>query len=140
MTLSIGLRRSRNVIFYYGVNLSCWGRLSTAICFIILLKTLAVVILNTYMIFFFDSAKPRVTKKEFQKVRSALMSKGFNPQDITEAEEVFRADLDSDGSSGSGISEKEIDAGIVWLKNNIGKHRLSEQKIDILESVLRGKL
>lgn len=92
------------------------------------------------MIFFFDSAKPRVTKKEFQKVRSALMSKGFHPHDITEAEEVFRADFDNDGTSGSGITGKEIDAGIAWLKQNIGKHRLSEQKIDILESVLRGKL
>ena len=92
------------------------------------------------MIFFFDSAKPRVTKNEFQKVRSVLMSKGFHPQDITEAEEVFHADLDSDGASWSGISGKEIDAGISWLKNNIGKHRFSEQKIEILENALRGKL
>ena len=92
------------------------------------------------MIFFFDSAKPRVTKNEFQKVRSVLMSKGFHPQDITEAEEVFHADFDNDGTSGSGITTKEIDNGIAWLKQNIGKHRLSEQKIDILESALREKL
>lgn len=98
-----------------------------------------VAILSVYM-FPFDSPKPRVSKDEFKKVRSLLMSKGFNPHDITEAEEVFRADLDSDGTSGSGISGKEIDAGITWLKQNIGKHRLSEQKVDILESILRSKL
>lgn len=92
------------------------------------------------MIFFFDSPKPRVTKDEFKKVRSILMSKGFSPHDITEAEEVFRGDLDNDGTSGNGITGKEIDDGIAWLKKNIGKHRLSEQKIDTLESVLRGKL
>lgn len=92
------------------------------------------------MIFFFNSPKPRVTKKEFQKVRSILLSKGFHPLDITEAEEVFHADFDNDGTSGSGITSKEIDAGIMWLKQNIGKHRLSENKIEILEHALRGKL
>ena len=95
---------------------------------------------NNTMGLFFDSPKPRVTKKEFQKVRSLLMSRGFHPQDITEAEEVFRADLDEVHNGYSGIKEKEVDDGIAWLKQNIGKHRLSEQKIDILESALKGKL
>ena len=103
-------------------------------------RTLNTPLHNNTMGLFFDSPKPRVTKKEFQKVRSVLMSKGFHPHDITEAEEVFHADFDNDGTSGSGITTKEIDNGIAWLKQNIGKHRLSEQKIDILESALRGKL
>lgn len=91
-------------------------------------------------LFFFDSPKPRVTKDEFKKVRNLLASKGFDPKDIAEAEEVFRADLDEVRNGYSGIRAHEIDAGIVWLKQNIGKHRLSEHKIEILESALKGKL
>lgn len=90
--------------------------------------------------FFFNSPKPRVTKEEFKKIRNLLASKGFTPQDITEAEEVFRADLDEVHDGYSGIRAKEVDDGIAWLRHNIGKHRLSEHKIDVLESALKGKL
>lgn len=91
-------------------------------------------------IMFFDSPKPRVSHDEYKKVRSTLSARGFNAEDLNDVDQLFHADLDESSDRERGIDRGELEKGIVWLRNNIGHHRLSAQKIAILENALKGKL
>ncbi len=89
---------------------------------------------------FFDTPKPRVSREEYKKARSALLGRGFNAEDLNDIDQLFQADLNESSDRERGIDRSELEKGIAWLRKNIGHHRLSEHKIEILESVLRGKL
>lgn len=65
---------------------------------------------------------------------------GFTHKELKEVEEIFRSDLDESASYERGISGEEIDKGILWMRANMNVHRISEQKIDILEKALKSKL
>lgn len=89
---------------------------------------------------FFDSPKPRVSHDEYKKVRNALLARGFNAEDLSDVDQLFQADLNESSDRERGIDRSELEKGIGWLRKNIGHHRLSQNKIDILEEILRGKM
>ncbi len=89
---------------------------------------------------FFDSAKPKVTKEEFRKVRNYLYSSGFNHKELDQVSEIFYADLDESSSLEQGISGEEIDKGIQWMRANMSVHHIPSSKIDLLEKALKEKL
>ena len=55
---------------------------------------------------------------------------------INRVEMLFRGDLQEEGDM-SGISKKELEAGLLWLENNKAKHTFSPQKLAIIEEELR---
>jgi response regulator of citrate/malate metabolism len=89
---------------------------------------------------FFSNTKPRITKEEFQKVRSSLSANGFSARELDEVEEIFRGDMDEERDFDKGIDEKEIEKAIAWMKENENIHKISQSKIDILERELRERL
>lgn len=89
---------------------------------------------------FFDTAKPKISKREFLEARSTLSSKGFNERELNEVQKIFRADLDDVRESERGIDTKEFSAAMDWLRAHLREHALSSHKLDILEEVMLKKL
>lgn len=84
---------------------------------------------------------PRVTPEEFKsKVQSQLYVHGFSQKERDEVEKIFLADLYESKEEDKGIDGQEIEARVEWLKNNIGHHLLSAEKISSLETVLKNSL
>jgi len=80
--------------------------------------------------FFFGPSKPkRVTKEEWDKIRVNLYGE-LDERERVELEKFFRADLSEPGIE-SGISRAEFDAGMGWLRANMGKHEFEED--DLIE-------
>jgi len=88
----------------------------------------------------FGSSKKSVSKTEFKDVRQSLSSKNFSDQQIRDVVMIFRADLNEPESSQYGIDSGEIDRGIAWMKKNMSFHSVSNEKVDILEEVLKKNL
>ncbi|OHA84958.1 MAG: hypothetical protein A2408_02765 [Candidatus Yonathbacteria bacterium RIFOXYC1_FULL_52_10] len=89
---------------------------------------------------FFEDSKPKISKREFEEARSALAGKGFSEREILEVQKIFRADLNDVREDDRGIDGKELDAALLWMREHIGEHAVSEKKLDILEAVLRKRL
>ena len=86
---------------------------------------------------FFDDAKPRVSKFEWPKVRSALYSENFTAEELNKIEEIFRGDMDESREEDKGIDAKEVSVGIEWMRKNMSKHHISSHHIDLLETQLK---
>ncbi|OGD32466.1 hypothetical protein A3C91_02415 [Candidatus Azambacteria bacterium RIFCSPHIGHO2_02_FULL_52_12] len=81
---------------------------------------------------------PRVTPEEFKnKVVSQLYVHGFSQKERNEVEELFAGDMYEDKEVDIGIDAGELARKIEWLKTNMDKHILSEEKIAALEAVFR---
>lgn len=89
---------------------------------------------------FFSDSKPRVTKDEFIKVRSELVSHGFTTKELNELEEIFRGDMYEEREMDAGIDEFEIDNAISWMRNHTDIHHMSPEKINIIETKLKERL
>lgn len=84
---------------------------------------------------------PRVTPEEFRnKALSQLYVHGFSQKERAEVEKIVRADLFEEREVDMGIDAKELERTVQWLRENIGRHILSAEKIDALEKVLRSYL
>ena len=83
----------------------------------------------------FWSSKPVVSETEFQKkVRGHLYGEGFTHNEIDRVQEIFRGDMDKDSNTyAKGITKKELDAGIKWMREHENTHHISDKKIDLLE-------
>ncbi len=73
----------------------------------------------------------RVTKEEYKQIMQNIYGK-LDAHERSEVEQLFRADLHEDGEE-AGISQKEFDAAMDWLKVNKSKHVLEESDIALLE-------
>ncbi len=89
---------------------------------------------------FWDDPKPRVTRLEWQKVRTSLFSRGLNKKEIDLIEGFFHSSLNETGIKDAGIQESEISMMIEWLKLNRATHKMSDQKIAQIEDALRDRL
>jgi len=89
---------------------------------------------------FWTDIKPRVTEKEFQKVRSELAAHGFTLKQRDRIAEIFRSDMYGIREKDEGISAQEIDNGIAWMREHMDEHHIPEDKIAILESQLKSRL
>ncbi len=96
---------------------------------------------------FFDgwfggSNKPRVTDKEFKKVRGEMMNQGFSKLQRDRAEAIFKPDLYETPTTAHkrGLEEGEIDARIRWMRENKSKHNFSNNQIDKIEADLKKRL
>ncbi|MBI5134119.1 MAG: hypothetical protein HZA81_01915 [Candidatus Taylorbacteria bacterium] len=89
---------------------------------------------------FWDDPKPRVTRIEWQKVRTSLFSRGLNKKEIDLIEGFFYSSLNETGIKDAGIQENEISMMIEWLKLNRATHKMSDQKIAQVEDALRDRL
>ncbi len=89
------------------------------------------------MSFFFPNHK--VSKQEFDEVKSSLSSKGFSREKIDEVIQIFHGDMAEAGDY-EGVDAKEVTQELLWLRSNIGKHRLTEKDITVLEEVLKKRL
>ncbi len=89
---------------------------------------------------FWPDTKPKVTEKEWQKVRSELAANNFTEKERDRIEEIFRGDIYEDREKDKGIDEQEIDKGILWMREHVSEHHISLEKIDILERKLKAKI
>ena len=91
---------------------------------------------------FGGSTKPRVTGKEFKKVRGDLMTEGFTKKQRDRAEAIFKPDLyeTATPSHKKGLEETEIDARVKWLRENKSKHTFSDDQINEMEAALKKRL
>jgi hypothetical protein len=98
--------------------------------------------MGLYNILFGGSSKPRVTEKEFKKVRGDLMYKGLNRRERDRVEEIFSGDMyeKTTSSQPKGIDKDEIEARIKWMKENKSKHGLSDTEIQEISDSLYKRL
>lgn len=90
---------------------------------------------------FGQSPKPRVTKDEWQRVRSALSARrGFTKIELDEVEKIFSADMYEDRKINNGITTDELVRGIQWMRSNMSKHKISENKINAIEEEMMKKI
>lgn len=85
---------------------------------------------------FFDEPRRIITKREFQLLKSALHSNGFRRDDINNVIKIFWGDMEEEGVY-HGIDQKEVARGIKWLRENMSKHTLSEDQVNILEEKMK---
>jgi len=90
----------------------------------------------------FGTPKPRVTDKEFKKVRGEMLNQGFSKIQRDRVEAIFKPDLLETPTKAhkKGLEEGEIDARIKWMRENKSKHNFSDHKIDEIESDLKERL
>ena len=88
----------------------------------------------------FDSSKPKVSKIEFREILSQLVSKNFTQKERWEIEKIFHADLDESTDTQKGIDAEEIKNGIKWMRENMNKHIISDEKLSIIEKELVERL
>jgi len=93
-------------------------------------------------IFFGGTAKPRVTDKEFKKVRSDMANQGFSKIQRDRAEAIFKPDMyeKNTPAHGHGLEKGEIDARIKWLRENKSKHNFNDHQIAEMETDLKKRL
>lgn len=98
--------------------------------------------MGLYQIFFGGSNKPRVTEKEFKKVRGDLMADGMSRRHRDRVEEIFSGELYEKGTEShpKGIEKEEIEERIKWMHENKSKHGLSDKEINEVETALRKRL
>jgi hypothetical protein len=91
---------------------------------------------------FGGSSKPRVTEKEFKKVRSDLASDGMNIRHRDRVEEIFSGDMYEKVTSTQprGIDKDELEMRLKWMRDNKNMHGLSDNEIDRVEARLRKRL
>lgn len=80
--------------------------------------------------------RPRISKLEFQKIRSGLVFYNFSKFQRDKVEEIFRGDLEEDGNW-SGVDERELERGIAWMHANKSKHGFSDEQIELIEAEMR---
>jgi hypothetical protein len=81
--------------------------------------------------FFGPSLPKRVTKEEWKEIMSNLYGK-LDERERIELEKFFRADLDEPGVE-TGISRPEFEAGMKWLRDNMKKHELESDDLNLFE-------
>jgi hypothetical protein len=98
--------------------------------------------MGIFNLLFGGSSKPRVTEKEFKKVRSDMLNQGFNKIQRDRAEAIFKPDLYESPTSTHkrGLEEDEIDARIKWMRENKSKHNFNDHQIDEMEADLKKRL
>lgn len=89
---------------------------------------------------FFDSGpSKKVSGQEFDDIRKNLANHGFNERERDKVKEIFRGDMDEDGSY-KGIDSQEAAKTLKWMEENKNVHGLSQQKIDILKEQINKHL
>jgi hypothetical protein len=98
--------------------------------------------MGIFDIIFGGSSKPRVTEKEFKKVRSDLMFKGMSRKRRDKVSAIFSGDMYEKATSThpKGIEKDEIDERVKWMRENKSKHGLSDHEITEVEASLRKRL
>lgn len=92
--------------------------------------------MGLFTILFGGSSKPRITEKEFKKVRSALQGEGFSSVDRNKIEALFSGDMYESGANARGIDAKELAEKLKWLRAHKSKHGFSNDEIDKIEACL----
>lgn len=98
--------------------------------------------MGLYNILFGGSSKPRVTEKEYKKVKSDLYTEGFSKRERAKVDEIFAPDFNMTGTDTHprGLEKGEIEARIKWMRENKSKHGLSDREIDEIEASLTKRL
>lgn len=83
---------------------------------------------------FFDDPKPRITKLEWEKIRSNLHGNhNFSTEQLNKIEEIFRGDIDETKEKDKGIDTEELVRGIQYMREHIDVHHIPIEKINTLE-------
>jgi hypothetical protein len=83
------------------------------------------------------SGNKKIGRTRFKKVREELYSKGMSVLHRDKIEAMFLGDLDEDGAQ-KGISKKEFEDRIKWMRENKSKHGLSDNEINMVEEIMSG--
>ena len=78
----------------------------------------------------------RITHEEFKKALWKLRPDGFSNHEIDEVQNVFMGDMRESGHS-AGISSKEVEDGLHYLRHHPENHHLSHDEIHKLEGHLK---
>lgn len=89
---------------------------------------------------FGNSNVKKVSKREFQELRSRLYAKDFDADELDKVAMIFRADLDEPEESQKGIDAGELSRGIAWMRSHTHIHKISTSKIQVLEEILKENL
>ncbi|OHA06633.1 MAG: hypothetical protein A2934_01030 [Candidatus Sungbacteria bacterium RIFCSPLOWO2_01_FULL_47_10] len=95
---------------------------------------------NYSMIMGFFTTDPKITEEEMRQIRSKLISRGFTARELDDVEKVFRGDMESASANERGISKKELEDALKFMRENTSKHSIPSHKIDILEEEMRKKI
>jgi hypothetical protein len=89
------------------------------------------------VVIFSSSNNKRISIKEFKRrVRPRLFSEGFSRDKLDGIENLFQGDLRESGKD-SGISAKELEERLKYMRKYPSKHNLSSKQVDKLEEELR---
>jgi hypothetical protein len=90
----------------------------------------------------FGTPKPRVTEKEFKKVRTELALDGMNRRHRDKVESIFSGDMYEKSTTAhpKGIEKDEVEQRIKWMRQNMNKHGLTNQEINEVEASLKKRL
>ena len=86
---------------------------------------------------FFSDSKKKISKIEFQQLRSHLAGNGFTHDEINKVEGIFNSDINEQYENDMGIDEWEMKRGLDWMKNHTDEHHISEKQMDVLEKEMR---
>ncbi len=88
-----------------------------------------------FNILFGGSSKPRVTAKEYKKVKGEMFADGFSKRQREKVDQIFASDynMPSTDSHPRGLEKGEIEARIKWMRDNKSKHGFSDEKINEIE-------
>ena len=87
--------------------------------------------------FFGGTAKPHISKLEFAKIRSRLISKKISPQKVDKIEGVFYGDLVETGTLQKGIDKEEVERGLAWLRAHRDDLHLTESEINDVDATMK---
>ena len=98
--------------------------------------------MGIFEILFGGSSKPRVTEKEYGKVKNKLINKGFTERERAKVDDIFGSEFYMPGTDlhPRGIEKTELEAKIKWMRENKSKHRLSDNRINEIETSLIERL
>ena len=89
-----------------------------------------------------SSNKPRVTEKEYIKAKSEMYTQDFTDTERKKVDEIFAPQFSAEPtlSHPRGLTEKDIDARIKWMRGHKSEHGFSDHRIDQIEADLKKRL
>jgi len=83
---------------------------------------------------FGEKPKPRITKKEWLRIRGNLSAEHhFTLKELEEIESVFIGVMDEEKEKEKGVDSDELVKGIQYIRQHEKFNHISPQKIDALE-------
>lgn len=88
----------------------------------------------------FGDNRPKVTEREFKKVRTSLRGKGFNRREVERLQTIMDASLKGTTAREKGIDKGELNRAMGALRTRPAAKLFTPAKIDTIGTELKKKL